>query len=146
MLVELIDVEVADFKHARHQHASRKTSGSIHMLPAGEGLESGWRSWRAGREAGEKLESRERGWRDSHYHMRAPILARCFCVTLVLINRVALEDESATHLALGRGVPQAATNIKKSGSSKSSCSACTILHVCAITQVCLTICLILSLS
>ena len=69
-----------------------KTSGGIHKLPAGEGLESGWRSWRAGREAGEKLESREKGRRESHYHMRAPILARCFCVTLVLVSRMALSE------------------------------------------------------
>ena len=62
MLVELNDVEVANFKHARYQHASSKTSGSIHKLPAGEGLESGWRSWRAGSEAGEKLEG---GWREA---------------------------------------------------------------------------------
>jgi hypothetical protein len=56
VLVELIDVEVADFKHARHEHASRKTSGGIHELPAGEGLESGWRGLeRSWREAGGRL-------------------------------------------------------------------------------------------
>ena len=55
MLVELIDVEVADFRHARYEHASRKT-GREHPQAS---------SWRGAGERLEKLESREEGWSEA---------------------------------------------------------------------------------